>query len=123
MPNAPMKHCPKPGHPPFSASRCPACRAEWKAKQPPDPRPSARQRGYDKDWQALRAIFLARNPICAAPGCDRPATDVDHVQSVREAPHRRLDPTNLRPLCHQHHSQRTGRDHATGFLNPRSGRG
>jgi 5-methylcytosine-specific restriction endonuclease McrA len=75
-------------------------------------RPRAHRRGYDGVWRALRARFLAMHPWCSEEGCDAAATDVDHVVSVREAPERRLDWNNLRPLCHSHHSARTSRDHS-----------
>ena len=71
-------------------------------------RGSARSRGYDSDWERARAHQLKQHPFCV--DCGRPATDVDHIQSVREAPHRRLDPANLRSMCHRHHSRRTARD-------------
>lgn len=54
-------------------------------------------------------MWLRRHPHCAA--CGVTATDVDHVVSVREAPGRRLDETNLRSLCHACHSRRTVADH------------
>ncbi|WP_448192718.1 HNH endonuclease signature motif containing protein [Azospirillum sp. sgz301742] len=73
-------------------------------------RGTARQRGYDRDWERVRAEFVKANPVCCVPDCGKPTTDVDHIVSVREAPHRRLDPTNFRPFCHAHHSQRTARD-------------
>lgn len=73
-------------------------------------RPSPAERGYDADWLALRAAHLARQPMCVVHGCGQPATDVDHVEAVADAPHRRLDPTNLRSMCHAHHAARTARD-------------
>lgn len=50
------------------------------------------------------------NPWCTVEGCGRAATDVDHIESIAQAPHRRLDRSNLRSFCHPHHSQRTARD-------------
>lgn len=38
--------------------------------------------------------------------CGTASVDVDRVQSIREAPHRRLDPTNLRTLCRLHHNRK-----------------
>ena len=84
-------------------------------------RGTASQRGYDADWRRLRAQVLATRRVCEAPGCG--STDrlnVDHIQSVREAPHRRLDPTNLRVLCQPCHSARTARDQ--GWTRGRQGR-
>lgn len=53
---------------------------------------------------------LAEHPWCEEPGCRVLATDVDHIESVEDAPERRLDPLNLRSYCHAHHSRRTARD-------------
>jgi 5-methylcytosine-specific restriction enzyme A len=63
--------------------------------------------GYDATWLRLRLKFLARNPFCCEPGCMRPATEVDHICSVRERPDLRLAEFNLRPFCKSHHSRRT----------------
>jgi hypothetical protein len=72
--------------------------------------PSPSERGYDRDWLKARASHLFLHPTCIVAGCDRPAVDVDHIESVRDAPHRRLDPSNFRSMCHEHHAQRTARD-------------
>ena len=80
-------------------------------------RPTARARGYDGEWEKLRGGYLARNPTCTHPGCTAKATDVDHVQSVRDRPDLRLSWSNLRAYCHAHHSSRTARDQ--GFAKPK----
>lgn len=67
-------------------------------------RESRQKRGYDKKWERLRAAFLILHPGCSVPGCRARATDVDHIQSVKNAPNRRLDPSNLQSFCHSHHS-------------------
>jgi len=41
--------------------------------------------------------------------CGVEATDVDHIVADRQAPERRLDRTNLRSLCHRHHSRLAAR--------------
>jgi 5-methylcytosine-specific restriction enzyme A len=64
-------------------------------------RQTARQRGYDRAWQRVRARHLKANPYCVA--CGAQAVDVDHIQSIRDAPSRRLDATNLQSLCANHH--------------------
>lgn len=60
-------------------------------------RPSARARGYDHEWQRARADYLAAYPSCAR--CGQPATLVDHITPIRQAPERRLDRTNFQALC------------------------
>jgi hypothetical protein len=59
---------------------------------------------YDHQWQQLRKRYLRAFPMCQVKGCDKKAQHVDHILTVRAAPHRRLDITNLEGLCHQHHS-------------------
>ena len=54
--------------------------------------------GYDGTWRDLRATVLASEPICRR--CRNEwATNVDHIEPLRVAPARRLDMTNLQPLC------------------------
>jgi 5-methylcytosine-specific restriction enzyme A len=85
------------------------------------PRASPRQRGYDRDWQRLRARVLAAQPYCvpcARRGVETQAQMLDHVVSIRDAPERRLDPSNLMPMCWACHRAKTMRvDH--GFGRPR----
>lgn len=80
-------------------------------------RPSAADRGYDRDWFKLRAAFLKAHPICCRQGCGEFATDADHYLDVRTHPELRLVWQNLRPYCHAHHSARTARDQ--GFAKGR----
>lgn len=76
-------------------------------------RGTRQERGYGADWQAFRREHLKLNPLCVECGSDdRP--NVDHIESVREAPHRRLDPSNVRTLCHSCHSRRTAKDQGFG---------
>jgi 5-methylcytosine-specific restriction protein A len=109
-----------------SAHPCghPGCRALVRGKpRCPDhttlkdeQRGTSNERGYDATWRRLREQHLRRNRACVGviEGQRRPcgewATDVDHIVSVRDAPERRLDPTNLRSLCHSCHSRRTALD-------------
>jgi 5-methylcytosine-specific restriction enzyme A len=77
-------------------------------------RPSARERGYDKDWYRFRHTFLKAFPICSHPGCCDRATEVDHIKSVRERPDLRLSAFNCRSFCKPHHSKRTASDQGFG---------
>ena len=65
-------------------------------------RPSARARGYDAEWEKARADYLAAYPSCRR--CGQKAVLVDHIQTIRTAPHRRLDRTNFQSLCTPCHS-------------------
>jgi hypothetical protein len=60
---------------------------------------------YGPDWQRLRARFLHHHRVCRL--CSAPAKHVDHIVPVRRAPERRLDWTNLQPLCAEHHNRLT----------------
>ena len=73
-------------------------------------RPSARERGYDKDWREFRDALLRIYPRCCEPGCGLVATEVDHVKSVRDHPELRLVASNCRAFCKPHHSARTARE-------------
>jgi 5-methylcytosine-specific restriction protein A len=84
-------------------------------------RPTSTARGYDADWRALRADVLEAEPWCRrcrGLGVMTRATDVDHVQPVAARPDLRLVRSNLMPLCHPHHSERTARFDG-GFGNAR----
>lgn len=76
-------------------------------------RPTARQRGYTREWEAARAAFLLMHPTCNHPGCTAPATVVDHVIPHRGDKALFWDRSNWQPLCahhHNRHKQRQERD-------------
>jgi 5-methylcytosine-specific restriction enzyme A len=85
--------------------------AAWRTRYRREhPEPSARARGYDGEWERLRAEHLAEEPYCrrcAARGIERLAQTVDHIETIREAPERRLDPSNLQSLCWPCHNSKT----------------
>ena len=56
-------------------------------------------------WVRLRAKHIARQPACVR--CGGPGKVVDHIVTVRKAPHRALDPTNLQTMCLSCHSKST----------------
>lgn len=89
---------------PTGRGRCRPCARVYEQQ-----RGSRQARGYDAEWDALRARHLAAHPWCA-DGCGLRAMDVDHIETVRTAPHRRLDPTNLRSFAHGCHTRRTAHD-------------
>lgn len=60
---------------------------------------------YGTDWRRLRARHLEQHPLCAT--CGAVARYVDHKQTIRDAPERRLDPSNLESLCRSCHSRKT----------------
>lgn len=107
-----LKVCPHPGCPELVRPPnryCEAHARQYKKKY--DPRPSSAERGYDADWRAFRARFLAEYPYCAR--CGRPATQVHHIVPL-SAGGERLDWANCESLCHSCHSRHTAR-HDGGF--------
>lgn len=112
MPSKALRYCSFPGCPErVEKGRCKAHQQQGK-RDWDQHRGNADQRGYDAGWRKLRQVFLAMNPMCAdcsASGRIALATDVHHVAKVQDAPHLRLDPSNLMALCHECHSRRTAR--------------
>lgn len=83
-------------------------------------RGSSSARGYDAVWRKLRKVYLIKNPLCVfceEEGKLTPATVVDHIVPIAQAPVLRLDPKNLRSLCKPHHDARTAKEQgfARGF--------
>ena len=74
----------------------------------PERRASAARRGYDRAEQRVAQAYLVKHPICQAPGCNEPATDVDHIVPLRQGG-ARLETNNLQSLCHSCHSRKTRR--------------
>lgn len=77
-----------------------------------DTRKNAAERGYDWQWQKFRRSYLAQNPLCV--DCDSEgrvgaATDVHHIQKLRDKPELKYEEGNLMPLCKMHHDKRTAR--------------
>ena len=77
---------------------------------PGPPRPSASKRGYDKNWQKLRALKLFTDPICAHCG-----KLVDHTGRPGQVDHSDGDVwnrawENLESLCDSCHSKKTVRE-------------
>jgi 5-methylcytosine-specific restriction protein A len=106
---------------PTKAQRLAAFRQEQERFHP---RPSTKERGYGPDWNKLRNEILVAEPNCrdcARRGIDRLAQMVDHIEPIRVAPERRLDPTNCQPLCWSCHQRKTNQTDG-GFGHPRASR-
>jgi len=106
MPYAAKKECAHPRCPDVVPSGQRHCTKHKRAevKQYERGRGSSSERGYDRKWQKIRAVIIARDPVCKA--CNRkPTTDVDHI-----TPRRRGGTdaeSNLQGLCHTCHSSKT----------------
>lgn len=76
-------------------------------------RGSAASRGYDSRWVKLRNWFMSQPDnqlcrLCLAEGRVTRATDADHIVPFAglDDP-RRLDPSDLQPICRPHHRAKT----------------
>jgi 5-methylcytosine-specific restriction endonuclease McrA len=92
---------------------CPCQRAREKA------RPSARQRGYDAEWQRESKLFLARpeNRYCSC-GCGRRADVVDHHVAHKGDRDLFWDRSNWRPMAFGCNSRKAAKQEG-GFGHPR----
>jgi 5-methylcytosine-specific restriction endonuclease McrA len=103
VPRSPARRCPNLG--------CPNTTPCWTHQAAPW-KGSRRKSQLPPDWQKRRALVLDRDGhSCRCPGCrrcsselacERPATDVDHVQ-----PGQNHDLGNLRSLCRSCHGHKT----------------
>ncbi|MCB1489032.1 MAG: HNH endonuclease [Bauldia sp.] len=59
-----------------------------------------------KRWKALRLLALRRDNFQCVK-CSAPATEVDHIRPVRDAPEFAYDLENLQSLCGPCHSRKT----------------
>lgn len=94
MPTRPPRICSVPGcpNPAWGAGRC-----DQHALPPaPDPRASAHARGYDHEFQTIRAEIFSENPICQ--NCGRwPAEELHHLVPIADGGDHSRE--NLIPLC------------------------
>lgn len=119
MPTAAGHPCGNRGCPavvPRGARFCPA-HEKAREKALDQERGSAAARGYGARWRRLRAMFLARHPLCVDPELRHPgrvvvATDVDHITPKAQGGSDAF--SNLRSLCHSCHSAITRK--AVGVL-------
>ena len=108
MPTRPPSPCTAPGCP--EISHAPMCLVHTREEQQryDKQRGSPTARGYDSAWRKVREQVLCERPWCEENGCNRRATQVDHVLSLRKGG--TDDMENLRPMCARHHSRKTVRE-------------
>lgn len=95
-----MKHARACGYRVAGGTLC-ACQKRRQAA-----RPSASQRGYGTDWQALRAA-VPHAPCTACAAAWKPGYHLDH--RIAGSTGGTDDPTNLHWLCHGCHSRKTAK--------------
>jgi 5-methylcytosine-specific restriction enzyme A len=99
MPYRPPSTCPTPGCPTTTTGGpCPTHRTRY----PRSPIYNTQR------WRRMRKQVLREQPWCSHPGCNNPATDVDHIVPLPDGA--AFDRANLQPLCKRHHSQKTQRE-------------
>lgn len=91
-------------------------------------RGSAASRGYDRNWQKVRAIKLDQCPLCECDRCKamgrvKAANTVHHIQPVSTHPHLRLVMSNLKSMTYHCHEVEHGRRRDTLFETWKIGRG
>lgn len=96
-----------------SGNRC-ACQIEStraRGRRHDARRPNSRQRGYTRQWEALRAEFLRLHPACAF--CGAGGGVVDHIKRHRGDPALLFNWNNLQSLCKRcHDSEKQRRERA-----------
>ena len=99
--------CKKPGCPAYAVPGKGYCQKhQAQHNKYIDNRDNSNERGYDRQWQKLRAWYIKRHPLCEkclTHNILTPVEEVHHIQPVDEAPERRLDPDNLMSLCRSCH--------------------
>lgn len=76
----------------------------------PDNRPSARERGYTKEWENTSKEYLLKNPLCVnclSNGKEVKATVTDHKLNAQGYPNLFWSESNWQSLCHSCHSIKT----------------
>ena len=85
------------------------------ARRRADPTSADSKRFYaSARWQRFRRLILSRHPLCVAclaAGRTEPATDVDHIRTIR-AGGALLDEANVQTLCHSCHARKTASEAA-----------
>lgn len=113
MPSKALRPCKHPGCAVLTrdaSGYCETHRTETRAYE--RYRGSARERGYNREWEKESKAFLRLHPLCVE--CERegkymPAQVVDHIIPHRGNKALFWDKSNWQPLCKHHHDQKTAR--------------
>lgn len=90
--------------------RAPIFRAPNMRTKTTEDRSSPCKRGYDRQWQEVRALALQRDRFqCCELGCYQQATQVDHRVPMSEGG-AQYDLDNLQSMCDSCHSRKTNRE-------------
>ena len=81
-----------------SQSRFSFKKAGWEEKSP-----ETKRLYSSKKWQELRKYILSRHPLCFFD--NHPATELHHIEPVKEHPEKFFEVNNLMPLCDECHEK------------------
>jgi 5-methylcytosine-specific restriction protein A len=79
------------------------------------PRESPSLRGYGREWQKIRNLFIKQNPLCVKCKAKRltvPAKEIDHILPKSKGGGDEV--SNLQALCKACHSRKTATENG-GF--------
>jgi 5-methylcytosine-specific restriction endonuclease McrA len=83
---------------------CPMCTSQGNSRpRRKHPSKGATRRGYDYQWQKLRAEAIRLQPYCSFCGTDKDLTG-DHILPLKEGGSNTLD--NIRVLCRRCNTRR-----------------
>jgi 5-methylcytosine-specific restriction protein A len=95
-----------------------ACDAEYEARRRSDPALARAQRiRSSARWRKLRALKLARDPLCEdcqTRGVLKAATQVHHVEGLAQRPDLAFVMKNLASLCTTCHAKREAQERRRG---------
>ncbi|EOZ9943446.1 HNH endonuclease signature motif containing protein, partial [Escherichia coli] len=107
----PLRRCTQPGcNRRVKSGKCEEHRRSARQQQD-SRRGSSRERGYTRQWEKYRAMYLSKNPLCAhclEKGIYTPAVVVDHIIPIDGGNDVLFWPEwNHQPLCQACHNQKT----------------
>ncbi|EFB6644566.1 TPA: HNH endonuclease signature motif containing protein, partial [Escherichia coli] len=114
MPWQPLRRCTEPGcNKRVKSGKCEEHRrAAWRAEDAR--RGHRRARGYSRQWDKYRALYLSKNPLCVrclAKGIYTPALVVDHIIPINGGGDVLFWPEwNHQALCQTCHNRKTTRE-------------
>jgi len=108
-PFKPLKPCSRPGCAELTSTRfCPGHARKENEKYDASRRNSG-ERGYDAQWQKVRELKLAQDPLCEEHLRQEQvvaATMVHHIKPIETYPELRLVMENLMSLCNPCHEEK-----------------
>ena len=106
MPLRPMPPCRWPGCPELQDPQGRGyCREHLRQVRRQVPRPGARERGYTRHYERVRAWVLAHNPLCVLCRAEGRLTVAEHTHHVVPLSEGGANTArNLVPLCREHHA-------------------